>query len=91
VKRSRWVLRAATLQGRYWAIRAANRLAIEALAHLETLPPSVELHLIKAEIAQSRGAYPDAVREVREALTLAPGESGHRDSACRGTAARTQP
>jgi predicted Zn-dependent protease len=66
-------LRAATLQGRYWAIRAANRLAIEALAHLETLPPSVELHLIKAEIAQSRGSYPDAVREVREALTLAPG------------------
>jgi predicted Zn-dependent protease len=66
--------RAATPAGRYWAIRAANRLAIEALSHLETLPPSIELHLINAEIAQSRGQYPDAVREVRSAEALAPGD-----------------
>ena len=66
-------MRAATPAGRYWTIRAANRLAIEALAHLETLPPSIELHLVKADIAQSRGQYPDAVQEVREALALAPG------------------
>jgi len=65
--------RAATPAGRYWAIRGANRLATEAVTHLETLPPSIELHLIKAEIAQSRGQYPDAVREVRDALSLAPG------------------
>jgi len=65
--------RAATPAGRYWAIRSANRLATEAVAHLETLPPSIELHLIKAEIAQSRGQRPDAVREVRDALALAPG------------------
>ena len=64
--------RAATPAGRYWAIRSANRLATEAVAHLETLPPSIELHLIKAEIAQSRGQYPDAVREVRDARALAP-------------------
>ena len=43
------------------------------MTHLETLPPSVELHLIKAEIAQSRTQYPDAVREVRAAVALAPG------------------
>src|SRR6188508_3153914 len=55
------------------AILGANRLATEAVTHLETLPPSIELHLIKAEIAQSRGQYPDAVREVRDALSLAPG------------------
>ena len=65
--------RAATPAGRYWAIRAANRLATEAVAHLETLPPSVELHLIKAEIAQSRNQFPDAVKEIREAVALAPG------------------
>jgi predicted Zn-dependent protease len=62
---------AATPASRYWAIRAANRLATDAVAHLETLPPSIELHLIRAEIAQSRGQYPDAVREVRGALALA--------------------
>jgi predicted Zn-dependent protease len=66
-------MRAATPAGRYWAIRAANQLATEAVAHLQTLPPSIELHLIKAEIAQSRGQRPDAVREVREALALSPG------------------
>ena len=64
--------RAATPPGRYWAIRGANWLATEAVAHLETLPPSIELYLIRAEIAQSRGQYPDAVREVRSALALAP-------------------
>ena len=66
--------RAATPSGRYWAIRAANRLATDAVAHLETLPPSIGLHLIKAEIAQSRRDYPDAVTEVRAALALAPGD-----------------
>jgi predicted Zn-dependent protease len=66
--------RAATPPGRYWSIRAANRLAMDALAHLETLPPSIQLYLIKAEIAQSRGQYPDAVREVRAALAAAPGD-----------------
>ena len=65
--------RAATPASRYWAIRGANRLATDSVAHLETLPPSIELHLIKAEIAQSRGQYPDAVREVQAAVTLAPG------------------
>ena len=59
--------------GRYWTIRAANRLATEAVAHLETLPSSVELHLIRAEIAQSRGQHPESVKEMRAALALAPG------------------
>jgi predicted Zn-dependent protease len=58
---------------RYWVIRAANRLATEAVAHLEKLPPSVELHLIRAELAQSRGRYTEAVTEIRAALALSPG------------------
>jgi len=60
---------------RYWTIRAANRLATEAVARLETLAPSVELHLIRAELAQSSGRNADAVAEVRAALKLSPGSS----------------
>ena len=62
-----------TPSGRYWTIRAANRLATEAVAQLETLPLSVELHLIRAELAQSSGRNMDAVTEVRAALQLSPG------------------
>ncbi len=43
-------------------------------AHLETLPPSVELHSSAHEIAQSRGQHPESVKEMREALALAPGD-----------------
>ncbi len=60
--------------GRYWTIRAANQLATQAVEQLEALPPSVEQHLIKAEIAQSRGQHPESVKEIREALVLAPGD-----------------
>ena len=59
--------------GRYWTIRAANRLATEAVAQLETLRPSVELHLIRAELAQSSGRNTESVTEVRAALKLSPG------------------
>ncbi len=34
----------------------------------------MELHLIRAEIAQSRGQHPESVKEMREALALAPGD-----------------
>ncbi len=60
--------------GRYWAIRAGNRLATEAVRHLEMLPPSVELHFIRADIAQSRGLHTESVKEMRAALALAPGD-----------------
>ena len=69
----RAALGSATPAGYYWTIRAANRLATEAVQHLETMPPSIELHLIRAEIAQSRRQNPEAVREVRAALALSPG------------------
>ena len=57
---------------RFWAVRAANRLAVEAVGQLETLPASAELHLIRAEIAQSRNRFPEGVAEIREALKLEP-------------------
>jgi predicted Zn-dependent protease len=61
-------------EGRYWTARAANRLATEALARLEGLPPSRELHLIRAEMAQARGRNQEAVTELRAALALEPGD-----------------
>ena len=60
---------------RFWAVRAANRLAVEAVGHLETLPASAELHLIRAEIAQSRDRNPEAVSEIRAALALSTRKS----------------
>ena len=62
-----------TATSRFWTVRAANRLAVEAVSHLETLPPSAELHLIRAEIAQSRHRNPEGVTEIRAALALEPG------------------
>ncbi len=62
-----------TPSGRYWTIRAANRLATDAVARLESLPPSVELHLIRADLAQSSGRKTEAVTEIRAALGLSPG------------------
>lgn len=66
-------LRSATPAGRYWTIRAANRLATAAVARLESLPDSVELHLIRASLAQSAGRKRDAVSELRAAQKLSPG------------------
>jgi predicted Zn-dependent protease len=66
-------LQSPTAAGRYWVIRAANRLATEAVARLEKLPASVELHLIRAELAKSRGRHVEAVAEIRTALSLSPG------------------
>jgi predicted Zn-dependent protease len=60
--------------GLYWTVRSANSLATESVARLETLPPSVELHLIRAEIAQAQGRRADAVTAVRSALAMAPGD-----------------
>jgi predicted Zn-dependent protease len=61
-----------TPAGRYWTVRAANRLATEAVGHLDALPESAELHLVRAEIAQSRNQHPEAVREIQAALKLEP-------------------
>jgi predicted Zn-dependent protease len=67
-------LASTTAVGRYWTIRAANQLATEAVVRLGSLPESVELHLVRAETAQSRRQNPQAVRELRAALALNPGD-----------------
>jgi len=58
----------------YWSARAHNRLALQSFSHLGQLPPSVEQHELAAEIHSAQGRYPEAVRELREALKLSPGE-----------------
>jgi predicted Zn-dependent protease len=63
-----------TLVGKYWAVRAANRLSADAVSHLTSLPDSVELRLLKADIAQSRGRHAEAVDELRGAVKLGPGD-----------------
>jgi tetratricopeptide (TPR) repeat protein len=57
----------------YWRAKAANELAMQALFQLGQLPPSSQLHELRAEIARGQGQHLESVREWREALALAPG------------------
>ena len=57
----------------YWRAKAANELAMQALFRLGQLPPSAELHQLRAEIARSQGQHLESAREWREALALMPG------------------
>lgn len=57
----------------YWLVRAYNELALEAYARLGRLPPSAELHQLKAEIHSGQGRHREAVQELEEALKLSPG------------------
>jgi predicted Zn-dependent protease len=60
----------------YWRARAANDLAGQAFDTLDTLPPSVDRHVVRAGIARDQNRPLDAARELREALTLAPDDPG---------------
>src|SRR5689334_21545606 len=46
---------------------------MQALFRLGELPPSAELHQLRAEIARAQGQHNESVREWREALALMPG------------------
>jgi len=58
----------------YWRSRAYNELALQAFTQLGQLPPSAELHELKAHIYNSQKRYADAASEWREALKLSPAE-----------------
>ncbi|MDE3168462.1 MAG: tetratricopeptide repeat protein [Acidobacteriota bacterium] len=66
-------LRAPTPEALYWRAKAANELALQALFRLGQLPPSVELHQLRAEIARGQGQYLEAVAEWKAALAQMPG------------------
>lgn len=57
----------------YWRARAANDLAAASFAKLESLPPSVERYVVRAGIFRDQGQVIEAAAQLREALTLAPG------------------
>ena len=57
----------------YWRAKAANELAMQALFRLGQMPPSAELHRLRAEIARGQGQHLESAREWREALVLMPG------------------
>lgn len=58
----------------YWQAKAANELALQAFFRLGQLPPSVELHQLRAEIARDQNQPLEAVKEWRAALELAPND-----------------
>jgi predicted Zn-dependent protease len=67
-------LEAANGESLYWRTRAYNELARQSFAHLGSLPETVEVHAVRAQIASGQGQYLEAAKEWRAALRLAPGE-----------------
>jgi len=56
----------------YWRSRAYNELAVNAFTRLGQLPPSAELHELKAHIYNSQKRYAEAAGEWLEALKFSP-------------------
>jgi tetratricopeptide (TPR) repeat protein len=57
----------------YWQAKAANELALQSFFRLGQLPPSMELHRLRAEIARGQNQHLEAAQEWRAALALSPG------------------
>jgi len=64
---------AASAETLFWQAKAANELALQAFFRLGQLPPSIELHQLRAEIARTQGQHLESAREYRAALELSPG------------------
>ncbi|PYT76766.1 MAG: hypothetical protein DMG40_25545 [Acidobacteria bacterium] len=58
----------------YWRSRAYHELALQAFTQLGQLPPSAELHELKAHIYNSQNKYAEAASEWREAQKLSPAD-----------------
>jgi predicted Zn-dependent protease len=59
-----------------WAAKAYNALAIQAFEKLGSLPESVEIHALKADILRGHSQYREAANEWRAASKLAPDDPG---------------
>ena len=62
-----------SVEALFWQAKAANELALQSFFRLGQLPPSVELHQLKAEIACGQNQHLESVQEWRAALALSPG------------------
>ncbi len=60
----------------YWRSRAYNELAKQAFRKLGSVPESVELHAIQADLATGQRQYMEAVQQWRAALRLSPNDPG---------------
>jgi tetratricopeptide (TPR) repeat protein len=58
----------------FWQAKAANELAFQAFFRLGQLPPSLELHQFRAEVARSQNQPLESVKEWRSALAMAPND-----------------
>jgi tetratricopeptide (TPR) repeat protein len=67
--------RAHTPESYYWRSRAYNQLALQAFTRLGELPPSPELHQLRAHIYNGQKKYSDAASEWKAALELSPGDA----------------
>ena len=61
-----------TPEGLFWTTKAYNALAFATFDRLGSLPESVELHALKADILRSHRQYLPSADEYRSALKLAP-------------------
>jgi tetratricopeptide (TPR) repeat protein len=59
-------------ESRYWQVRAATELALDAFRRLEALPDSRERRASRGALARAARRYTDAVAEYEAALTFAP-------------------
>jgi predicted Zn-dependent protease len=76
----------------FWLTRVYNALAAQAFAQLEKLPPSPELHQIRAEVFRNQGRHSDSVREWEAALQLeSTNQQFHRELAISVYLARDYP
>lgn len=58
----------------YWRARAYGELAAGALAKLAAMPPSQELHELRAELYRNQRRHQQSVQELKAALTFAPND-----------------
>lgn len=59
----------------FWQAKAAGELAFQAFFRLGQLPPSVELHRFRAEVARNQNQPLESVKEWKAALALAPNDA----------------
>ena len=64
----------ATAEALFWQAKAANELALQSFFRLGQLPPSIELHQLRAEMARAQGDHLTSLNEWKEALKLMPGD-----------------
>jgi len=56
----------------FWRAKAANELSLQAFIRPGQLPPSVEFHQLRAEVARDQNQHLEAANEWRAALAIAP-------------------